>query len=329
MSGTIQAVHLVRYGDALEGLALAREPDPGMPGAGEALVATEFAPINVNDLMVVWEMYAWHPEPPIAIGNEGSGIVLAVGVGVDGVQPGDRVVLPFMARSWREKLIVPADQLVPVPADADSQQAAMLAINAATAVMLLDDYVTLQPGDGIAYNAATSGLGRWVAALAAKRGLRAIGLVRRREDVAGVREACPDVDVVADEEDLAIIRGRLGDRLVRLALDGVAGPATQRLVQLLSPGGTLVTYGAASRQPMAVPAGDLIFRKVSVRGFWEGHPENVARVAPILRGLVGMIGPDGVRQPVAAIYKPEQLREAVEHAMRRGKALLDFGGGRH
>ena len=108
MSGaTIQAVHLVRYGDALERLRLVRERDPGEPGIGEALVAAEYAPINVNDLIVVWEIYAWHPEPPIATGNEGAGIVLAVDVGVDEVRPGDRVVLPFMARSWREKLIVP------------------------------------------------------------------------------------------------------------------------------------------------------------------------------------------------------------------------------
>ena len=204
----------------------------------------------------------------------------------------------------------------------------MLAINAATGVMLLDDYVALERGDGIVYNAATSGLGRWIAALAEKRDLHAIGRVRRTEDIAAVQAACPSVHVVADNEHLDVVRARLEGPNVRLALDGVAGAATQRLVQLLSPGGTLVTYGAASRQPMAVPAGDLIFRKVAVQGFWEGHPENAARVVPILRELAGMIGPGGVRQPVAGVYTPDRLHEAVGHAMQHGKVLLDFGAGR-
>lgn len=143
MSDTIAAVHLVRYGDATDGLTMAEEADPGAPGPGEVLVGVEYAPINVNDLMVVWGIYAWRPEPPIAIGNEGSGIALAVGSDVTGVQVGDRVVLPFMARTWRQRIVAPADQLVVVPRDADPQQAAMLAINAVTAVMLLDDYVAL------------------------------------------------------------------------------------------------------------------------------------------------------------------------------------------
>jgi hypothetical protein len=41
-----------------------------------------------------------------------------------------------------------------------------------------------------------------------------------------------------------------------------------------------------------------------------------------------MIGPNGVRQPLAGVYQLDQLREAVEHATLRGKVLLDFGGRR-
>lgn len=324
MSGTIRAVHLVRYGDPLDGLALATQADPGPPGPGEALIAVEYAPVNVNDLMVVRGVYAWRPEPPIAIGNEGAGIVLAVGRDVTGVRAGDRVVLPFMVRSWRHKLLAPADQLVVVPPDADPQQAAMLAINAVTAAMLLDDYVPLARGDAVIFNAATSGLGRWLAALAERRELRAIGLVRRPEDVAAVRQACPELEVVADQEDVASVRRRFEGWPMRLALDGVGGAASARLAHLLSRGGTLVTYGAASREPMALPSGDLIFRGIRVQGFWEGHPDKAARVVSVLRGLVGMIGPGGVRQPVAAVYPLDRLRDAVEHARRGGKVLLSF-----
>lgn len=320
----MKAVHLTGYGDPLLCLANATEPEPAPPGAGEVLVAVEFAPINVNDLMIVWEIYPFHPTPPIAIGNEGSGIVLALGEGVEDIAVGDRVVLPFMARTWRQRIVVRADRIVPLPADADPHQAAMLSINAVTAVMLLDDYVTLQPGDAVLYNAATSGLARWLAVLAKARGLQAIGMVRRPEDVAAVKADNPEIEVVSDDEPVEAVRQRLAGYTIRLGLDGVAGRSAGRLVQLLSPGATLVTYGAASREPMAVPSGDLIFRKIAVRGFWEGHPENAERVPTVLRKVVGMIGPGGVRQPIAGVYTLDRLDEAVAAAVRREKVLLDF-----
>ena len=164
------------------------------------MVGVEFSPINFNDLMVVWGIYAWRPELPATMGNEGAGKVLAVGEGVTAVKVGDRVVLPFTVRKWQQRVLVPAEELIVVPPDADPQQAAMMAINPVTAALLLDQYFDLQPGDAVAYNAATSGLAQWLVALAGKRGVRTIGLVRRREDVERVKRGGCEIVVVDDEE---------------------------------------------------------------------------------------------------------------------------------
>jgi NADPH:quinone reductase-like Zn-dependent oxidoreductase len=183
----MKVVQVVKYGDAVEGVELREVPEPDAPKPGEVLVGVEFSPINFNDLMVVWGIYAWRPELPATMGNEGAGKVLAVGEGVTAVKVGDRVVLPFTVRKWQQRVLVPAEELIIVPPDADPQQAAMMAINPVTAALLLDQYVDLQRGDAIAYNAATSGLAQWLVALAKKRGVRTIGLVRRREDVERVK----------------------------------------------------------------------------------------------------------------------------------------------
>jgi NADPH:quinone reductase-like Zn-dependent oxidoreductase len=273
----MMAVQIVAYGDPVDGIQPRDIPEPLPPGPGEALVATRFAPINVNDLMVVRGIYGWGPDPPETLGNEGMGAVLAVGKGVTRVAPGDQVVLPFMARSWRERLVVPAGGLVALPPDADPRQASMLAINAVTAKLLLEEFVALQPGDAVAYNAATSGLGHWVAGLAGRQGLRTVGLVRRRADVGRVRGSGCDL-VIPDEDGLGTYSSELAVLRVWLALDGVGGASAGRLAELFGERGTLVAYGAASGRAMEVSAQHLIFNRLTVEGFFEGHADRVAKV---------------------------------------------------
>ena len=245
----MKAVQVVKYGDAVEGVELREVPEPAAPRSGEVLVGVEFSPINFNDLMVVWGIYAWRPELPATIGNEGAGGVIAVGEGVTSVKVGDRVILPFTVKKWQQRVVVPAAELIVAPPDADPQQAAMMAINPVTAVLLLEQYVDLQPGDAVAYNAATSGLAQWLAALAGKRGMRTIGLVRRPEDVERVKRGGCEI-VVVDDEEIGAVQARLQGLNVRLALDVIGGASAGRLLHLLSPKGKLVTYGVVSGKPM-------------------------------------------------------------------------------
>jgi NADPH:quinone reductase-like Zn-dependent oxidoreductase len=318
----MKAVQVVKYGDAVEGVELREVPEPDAPKPGEVLVGVEFSPINFNDLMVVWGIYSWRPELPATMGNEGAGKVVAVGDGVTAVKVGDRVILPFTVRKWQQRVLVPAEELIVVPPDADPRQAAMMAINPVTAALLLD-YVDLQPGDAVAYNAATSGLAQWLAALARKRGVRTIGLVRRREHVERVKEGGCEI-VVVDDEEIGAVQARLQGLNVRLALDVIGGASAGRLLHLLSPKGKLVTYGVVSGKPMELPGSLLIWNLLSVEGFYEGHPHILPKIAPLLRELVKMIGPGGIRQPIAAIYPIDQVKEAVAHAVKGGRILLSL-----
>jgi NADPH:quinone reductase-like Zn-dependent oxidoreductase len=275
----MKAAQVVKYGDAVEGIELREVPEPAAPKSGEALVGVEFSPINFNDLMVVWGIYAWKPQLPATIGNEGAGKVIAVGEGVTSVKVGDRVVLPFAVRKWQQRVLVPAEELIVVPPDADPQQSAMMAINPVTAALLLDQYVDLQPGDAVVYNAATSGLAQWLAALAGRRGVRTIGLVRRSEDIQRVKQGGCEI-VAVDGEEIDTVQTRLQGLNVRLALDVIGGSSAGRLLHLLSPKGKLVTYGGVSGKPMELPGSLLIWKQLTVEGFFEGHPHVVPKIGP-------------------------------------------------
>jgi NADPH:quinone reductase-like Zn-dependent oxidoreductase len=98
------------------------------------------------------------------------------------------------------------------------------------------------------------------------------------------------------------------------------------LAATLSPRGTLVSFAAMSSEPMSISPLDIIFKPVAVRGFFMGHREFAAKLAPVVAQAAEMIASGQVRIPVAATYALSSLKEAVAHAQRGGKILLDVAG---
>jgi NADPH:quinone reductase-like Zn-dependent oxidoreductase len=276
--------------------------------------------------MLAQGIYALRPALPTVIGNEGVGRVLAVGPGVKSVKLGDRVLAPLSSFAWRERMLIPAGGLSALPPDADPQQLAMLGINPPTAALLLSEYVDLKPGEWVVQNAANSGVGRWVIAFAKTRGLKTVNIVRRRELVAELEAIGGDVVVVDSPDVSERIKAAVGQAELRLALDGVSGPATGVLAATLSPRGTLVSFAAMSGGPMSISPLDVIFKPITMRGFWLGHREFAAKAAPALAQAATMIASGRLHIPVARTYPLSSIKEAIAHAQRGGKVLLDVAG---
>jgi NADPH:quinone reductase-like Zn-dependent oxidoreductase len=245
---------------------------------------------------------------------------------VENVKVGDRVTAPLSSFTWRERMVVPASGLFPLP-DADPQQLSMLAINPPTAALLLSEYVSLKPGEWVVQNAANSSVGRWVIAFAKARGLKTVNIVRRPELVAELQAIGGDVVVVDSPDVSKKIKAAVGQAELRLALDGVSGPATGVLASTLSPHGTLVSFAAMSGAPMSISPLDVIFKPITMRGFWLGHPESTAKSAPAVAQAAAMIASGRVHIPVTATYPLSSIKEAVAHAQRGGKILLDVAAG--
>src|SRR5258706_4312424 len=215
----MRAIHLSVYGNPIDGLGMAEVPEPKAPGANEVLVAIEYSPVNLSDLLVAQGVYPLRPELPSVIGNEGVGRVLAVGPGVTHVAIGDRVVPPRSSWVWRERMVIPARDLFALPPGADPKQLAMLAINPPTASLLLGDYVDLNRGDFVLQNAANSGVGRWVIAFAKRRGLTTVNIVRRADLLTDLQAAGGDIVVVDGPEVTQQIKRAVGSSSIRLAID--------------------------------------------------------------------------------------------------------------
>src|SRR6266403_820933 len=178
----MKAIHLTAYGNPAQNLRMVEVSEPDAPSGGEALVRMEYAPIDYSDLLLANGVYFLNPKLPSVIGGEGAGIVEAIRPGVTSVKVGDRVTIPFGTFTWSEKVLAPAEGLFVVPPSIDARTASMLNINPTTAVLLLDQFVTLNAKDWIALNAANSHVARCLIAIAKSRDLKVVGIVRRSSD---------------------------------------------------------------------------------------------------------------------------------------------------
>ena len=298
------------------------------PGAGEVLVEVLAAPINPSDVLTLTGDYGILPPLPAVGGSEGVGRVAERGSDVTGLDVGQTVLLPPGGGTWSSHILAEAAALTPLPGEADPQQLAMLTVNPPTASLLLSSVVDLNPGDWVIQNAANSGVGTYLMQLAKLRGLKTINVVRREGAAEAIRRFEPD-HIVVDGDDLAQrVADATGGAAVRLGIDAVGGTATDRLAGCLTPGGTVVNYGAMSGKPCVVTPANLIFRDITLTGFWLAAWYRTATAKDretVLGELVHHITSGDLHAPVAATYPVEEIKAAVAAATqgeRNGKILI-------
>jgi len=320
----MKAIHLTAYGHPVQNLQMAEVPEPNAPSAGEALVRMEYAPVEYSDLLLANGVYFLNPQLPSVIGGEGAGIVEAIGPGVTDVKVGDRVTIPFRTFTWAQKVLAPADGLFVVPPSIDANTASMLNINPTTAVLLLDGFVKLKPGDWIVLNAANSQVARCLIAIAKSRDLKVAGIVRRSELIPELETLGVDFVGVESPEVSKQIQNATGGMPISLGLDAVGGPAAATIASALSPGAHFVSYAWLSGSPIHLPQGDLIGKRLNIQGFWMYYDEFLPKIRAALTEATQVVASGRLSLPFTATYKPSQIKEAIEHYQRGGKVLLDF-----
>ena len=315
---------------APEEVAHAEETEVPELRPDEARLRLLAAPINPADLNTIEGKYPIVPPLPGVPGVEGVAVVEAVGAAVEKVAVGDRVLLPHGYGSWRECGVARAENLSVVPPGIAAQQAAMLKINPATALRMLRDFTELKPGDWVLQNAANSAVGRAVIALAHAAGWRTVNVVRRAELIGELRALGADAVLVEGEDLPAQIAASTDGAELRLALNAVGGDSALHLAKALASGGTVVTYGAMSRQPLRIPNGLLIFQDLRWRGFWISQWYRTApaeAVAAMFAELFTLAQSGVLHAPVERIYPLAEAAAALAHAAQSGRSgKILFGG---
>ncbi len=235
---------LIRRHGGPDVVEVAELPDPD-PGPGQLLV--DVAAAGVNFIDVYHRTGAYPGTPPLQLGTEAAGTVAAVGDGVSGVAPGDRVAWAGRPGACATRAVVDAAAAVPVPAGVSDEVAAAVLLQGMTAHYLTHATYPVQPGDDVLVHAAAGGTGALVVQLARRRGGRVIATTSTEEKAALAREAGAAEVIRYDQADVAAEVARItGGAGVAVVYDGVGASTFDASLASLRRRGMLVLFGASS-----------------------------------------------------------------------------------
>ena len=319
------AITYRRSGDPTEVLEVTDIGEPHPPGLGQLQVQVSAFPIHPGDLLAVSASSALAGQQ--IAGIEATGVVSEVGAGVTGFGPGARVSFFPHQGSWREVVNIDAAIAVPVPDSVPDEVAAQMLCNPITALLLrraAEQHFGVGFDGVVLNNAAASSVGRLFTAIAERHRIATVSIVRSEARAHQLRDHFPTVPVVSTSNPgwVEQVRTAAAGRPVPVALDPVGGTTAGGLLSALSPGGTLIVYGALAQEPIPLHATSVLYSALAIRGLtvnrWltavspEQRASDVASAVMTTTGLPQHFD-------VAAVYPLDRIADAVRHVSQPGK----------
>lgn len=304
-------------------------PDPE-PGPGEVLVEVAAAGVNRADLMQRQGQYPPPPGASATLGLEVSGTVAALGPGdTAGWTVGDRVCALLAGGGYAEKVVVPAGQVMPVPAGVDLVDAAALPEACATVWSTVFMAAALRPGEVLLVHGGSSGVGTAAVQIAVGVGARVAVTASTAAKLDACRSLGADVAVDYTREDfVAAVKEATGGRGADVVLDVVGGPYLARNLDVLAPDGRLVQLATQGGPRAEIDLSALMRRRTTLIGATlRARP--LAQKAEICASVVEHVWPlvaEGrvrpvvhARVPMADAARAHAVLEGGDHV---GKVLL-------
>ena len=308
-----------------EAMELVDLPVP-QPKATEAVVKLSASGVNFID--VYFREGRYKAVVPLVLGQEGAGVVTAIGTDVISVRNGDRVAWTSILGSYAEYAAVPADRLVPIPDGVTDQQAAAAMLQGMTAHYLLYDTYPLKRGETALVHAAAGGVGLLLVQMAHRLGARVIATVSTDEKAKLAREAGADEIILYTQSDFETETKRLtGGKGVDVVYDSVGKTTFEKGLNVLRPRGMMVLFGGSSG---AVPPFDLIVlsqkgslyvTRPTLVNYTATREELMARSGAVF----GMIAAGKLKLRIAHTYplaEAQQAHRDLEGRKTTGKLLL-------
>ena len=295
----MRAYRIESFGGAA-GLA---EIDPPAPGPGEVLLRIAACGLNFADLLMLKGEYQERPATPFTLGMEVAGTIAALGDGVTGLAPGDRVAVFAGQGGLAEWGAFPADRCVKLPGAMPFDHAAAFMIAYGTSHLALAHRARLAPRETLLVTGAAGGVGLTAVEIGKAMGARVIAVARGADKLAVAQAAGADHLIDSDTTpDLRAAVKALGGADV--VYDAVGGDTFMAALRATNPEGRLIPIGFAGGGVPQIPANLLLVKNLTVIGlYWGGY---MAFRPAVLRDSLAEL---------LALYQAGRLRPHVSHAL--------------
>jgi NADPH:quinone reductase len=293
------------------------------PGQGEVRVAVRACGMGYVDALVATGGYQVKPPLPFTPGQELGGVVDAVGAGVTGLAPGDRVMASGFGGGLADYTVVRADAVLPIPAAMTFTQAAVFRVNYVTALHGLRDRAAIRPGERLLVFGAAGGVGTAAVQVGRLLGAHVIACGSTEAKRAFAREqgadAVIDTEVEGWRDRLKALCGGKGPDVV---FDPVSGPLFEPAFRSLAWGGRHLvvgfTGGPIPRLPINLPlmkGAALVGIDVRQYFLYEASQATAG-----LHELLGRVGSGELVPPVGRTFPFDRFAEAMAFALS-GQAI--------
>jgi NADPH2:quinone reductase len=239
----MKAVRIHRHG----GPEVLQVEEVPMPEPGTGQVRVRLAACGVNFVDIYQRLGQYQLTLPAILGQEGAGVVDAVGPEVTDVRPGDHVAYASVMGSYAQYAVVPAWQVVPIPSGLDAATAAAAMLQGMTAHYLTHHTYPLKATDTALVHAAAGGVGHLLVQMARRRGARVLATVSTDEKAEFARSLGANETIVYTRTDFeAEVKRLTGGGGVQVVYESVGKDTFDKSLNCLALRGMLVLYGQSS-----------------------------------------------------------------------------------
>ena len=307
--------------------ALTEMPMP-QPGPGEVRLRIRACGLNFADLLMARGQYQERPALPFVMGMEVAGVVDALGDGVRGLVPGQRVAAFAGQGGLAEYGCFPASRCLPIPDSMPFEHAAGFMVAYGTSHVALAHRARLAAGETLLVLGAAGGVGLTAVEIGARMGARVVAVARGADKLAVAKAAGASVLIDSETADLKVAFKALDG--VDVVYDAVGEPAASSALRALRPQGRYVVIGFAGGGVPQFPANILLVKNIDVIGlYWGGYAAFQPQV--ITQSLVDLMGwyARGELHPhVSHLLPLENVAEGMELMRSRastGKVVISLG----
>lgn len=337
----MKAIYLTKYGDS-EKVFETREVEKPRPGSGQILIKVDAFGLNFADVVARRGLYPDAPRNPAILGYDVAGTVAELGEGVTAFSIGDRVAALTRFGGYAEYACTMEEGVAKIPGNMDTALSTALATQACTAYYSAVQCVNLLEGDKVLVHAAAGGVGSILVQLAKYKGCTVFGTASGGK-LDYLNSIGVDFPIDYTSEDFQkVISGRLGGNKLDYAFDSIGGRTFKKSWKLLKPGGSIISYGAASQlngnklQAIGVALNFGIFSPIQLlmqsRSIITVNMLRIADHKPdlfkhVFEGVMNLVEQDVIKPKLAKKYPADEIAEAhafLESRKSMGKVVLEW-----